>query len=115
MPKILLGFFHGVINVIERCARRVTRVLMHCDDVNPEITGQWDIFECMMCNQTCLFSARVITLYQSKQKKQSKIDFIFHSRNQIFFYFHSVHLFKDDLYICSSTSRIFFIFFRKIS
>ena len=66
---------------------------MHCDDVNPEITGQWDIFECMMCNQTCLFSARVITLYQSKQKKQSKIDFIFHSRNQTFFYFHSVHLF----------------------
>ena len=84
MPKILLVFFHGVINVIERCARHVTRVSMHCDDVNPEITGQWDIFECMMCNQTCLFSARVITLYQSKQKKQSKIDFIFHSRNQTF-------------------------------
>ena len=80
MPKILLGFFHGVINVIERCARHVTRVSMHCDDVNPEITGQWDIFECMMCNQTCLFSARVITLYHSKQKKQSKLASFFMQR-----------------------------------
>ena len=91
-----------------RYARHVTRVSMHCDDVNPEITGQWDIFECMMCNQTCLFSARVITLYQSKQKKQSKIDFIFHSRNQTFFLFPFCSFVHQPLGFSS-------FFFRKIS
>ena len=34
----------------------------------------------MMCNQTCLFSARVITLYHSKQKKQSKLASFFMQR-----------------------------------